>query len=128
MLQRARAGSLDAVRHLNCWGMGLTDVCVLRAMSEAEVLSLSANGITTLVDMGRCVRLRELYLRKNALADLSQVAYLRPLKELRVLWISDNVSKTDERFFYIYPFIYVTKGKKKKMEEGRTPPRPPLFR
>jgi len=48
------------------------------------------NNITTLADVAQCTRLRELYVRKNALADLGEVAHLRGLPCLRVLWLSDN--------------------------------------
>lgn len=35
-------------------------------------------------------RLKELYLRKNNLNDLSEIGFLKKLPKLRVLWLSDN--------------------------------------
>ena len=35
-------------------------------------------------------RLRELYLRKNNIEDISEIGCLKNLPKLRVLWLSDN--------------------------------------
>lgn len=40
--------------------------------------------------MACCPRLREVYLRRNALAEIGEVAHLRGLSALRVLWLADN--------------------------------------
>lgn len=63
---------------------------VIKELPNLEVLSLSVNKIATLRDFATCSRLTELYLRKNAVADLSEVQYLCSLRHLRVLWLWDN--------------------------------------
>lgn len=35
-------------------------------------------------------RLKELYLRKNSINDISEIGFLKKLPKLRVLWLSDN--------------------------------------
>ncbi len=40
VLKRSKAGSLDAVRALNCWGCNLSDVHVLSKLDNLEVLNL----------------------------------------------------------------------------------------
>ena len=46
--------------------------------------------ISTLRDLAGCAALQELYLRKNEIADLSEVRHLRHCHALRVLWLCDN--------------------------------------
>ena len=87
---RTRQDSLGAIRNLNLWGANLVDVSILESMPNVEVLSLSLNGITSLEVFGRCKKLRELYLRKNKVADLEEIAYLQALPNLEVLWLSEN--------------------------------------
>lgn len=98
ILSRARASSLENVRNLNFWGSDLNDISVLRQMPNVEVLSLSVNNITSLKDFAYCTRLRELYLRKNCINDISEIGCLRNLPRLRVLWLSDNPCADQELY------------------------------
>eukprot|EP00913_Durusdinium_trenchii_P004843 g4498.t1 len=59
-------------------------------MPNLEVLSLSVNHVSTLVDLQHCSKLSELYLRKNEIMDLSEILYLRHLRRMKVLWLADN--------------------------------------
>lgn len=59
-------------------------------MPNLEVLSLSVNKVTTLIDIAHCSKLQELYLRKNNITDISEIRYLVQLPNLRVLWLWDN--------------------------------------
>jgi len=59
-------------------------------MPNLEVLSLSVNKIATLKEIGNCPKLKELYLRKNSISNLSEIRHLVPLNNLKVLWFSDN--------------------------------------
>ncbi|XP_019368305.1 PREDICTED: protein C21orf2 isoform X2 [Gavialis gangeticus] len=68
VLSRAKAAELDAVRKLNC--------CV--------------NAISDLEPLSQCQNLSELYLRKNSIASLTELFYLKNLHRLRVLWLSEN--------------------------------------
>lgn len=90
ILSRSRASSLENVKNLNFWGSDLSDISVLRQMPNVEVLSLSVNNISSLEDFAHCPRLRELYLRKNNIEDISEIGCLKNLPKLRVLWLSDN--------------------------------------
>lgn len=87
---KTRLDKLEEVRNLNLWGQDLTDVSILLQMPHVEVLSLSVNKISTLKDFRNCHKLQELYLRKNDVAEVSEINYLLGLKELKVLWLCDN--------------------------------------
>ena len=54
------------------------------------LLLLSVNRISTLRDFQCCYALKDLYLRKNCIEDLSELAYLQELPNLRVLWLAEN--------------------------------------
>jgi len=56
-----------------------------------DVLSLfSVNRISTLRDFKCCLALKDLYLRKNCIEDLSELMHLQALPNLRVLWLAEN--------------------------------------
>lgn len=40
ILERSKAKSLDAVRHLNVWGCQLTDISLISKLPNLEVLNL----------------------------------------------------------------------------------------
>ncbi|XP_077470469.1 cilia and flagella associated protein 410 [Stigmatopora argus] len=90
VLTEAKAPDLESVRKLNCWGSKLSDVSILAEMPNIEVLTLSVNGISSLAPLAGCLSLCELYLRRNMIASLSELWYLRPMRRLRVLWLADN--------------------------------------
>jgi Leucine-rich repeat (LRR) protein len=59
-------------------------------LPNVKIVSLSLNKIASLRDFAVCGKLTELYLRKNAVHDLTEVQYLQKLPSLRVLWLSNN--------------------------------------
>eukprot|EP01012_Entosiphon_sulcatum_P065393 TRINITY_DN94335_c0_g1_i1.p1 TRINITY_DN94335_c0_g1~~TRINITY_DN94335_c0_g1_i1.p1 ORF type:complete len:282 (+),score=41.89 TRINITY_DN94335_c0_g1_i1:33-848(+) len=90
VLQKTRVDNLRYVKNLNLWGNDLSDVSLLREMVNVEVLSLSVNKISTLKDFANCLKLQELYLRKNQIRDLEEVNWLKNLPVLKILWLCDN--------------------------------------
>ncbi|XP_021252620.1 protein C21orf2 isoform X2 [Numida meleagris] len=90
VLARAKAVALDGVRRLNCWGSHLTDISICRDLPNVEVITFSLNGISDLEPLNQCQNLSELYLRKNNIASLNELFYLKNLPRLRVLWLSEN--------------------------------------
>lgn len=90
VLQKARVGSLELMKHLNFWGTDLSDVSIISRMPNLEVVSLSVNLIRTLRHFGQCPNLTEVYIRKNEIASLTELRYLQPLRRLRTLWLSHN--------------------------------------
>ncbi|KAF4701943.1 hypothetical protein FOZ63_020480 [Perkinsus olseni] len=93
MLQlRCRSDRLDMIAKLNLWGSDLGDVGIIgEAMPALEVCSLSVNRIRTLSGFQGCSRLRELYLRKNAIRELEEVDHLRRhCRNLEILLLEDN--------------------------------------
>ncbi|KAL5255631.1 hypothetical protein ACHWQZ_G011012 [Mnemiopsis leidyi] len=94
-LSRCRAASLDTIKHINCWGMGLSDISIVQYMTNLEVATFSVNKISTLKFLAFCPKLSELYIRKNDLDSLEELKYLQQLPNLRILWVSDNPLCTD---------------------------------
>ncbi|XP_066433177.1 cilia- and flagella-associated protein 410 [Eleutherodactylus coqui] len=90
VLSRAKASELESVRKLNCWGSRLTDISICQELPNVEVMTLSANSISTLEPISHCQNLTELYLRKNNLSSLAELYYLKQLPRLRILWLSEN--------------------------------------
>lgn len=90
VLSRAKTDNLYMVKKINLWGNDIDDVKLLRQMPNVEVLSLSVNKITSLKEFGGCLKLQELYLRKNNISDLSEIRYLVNLQHLKILWLLDN--------------------------------------
>lgn len=99
---KTRCDRLDDVKNLNVWGQDITgtaggpachppcvtcaqlnyllahacyttDITILQHTPNLEVLSLSINGITSLKHIMHCKGLKELYLRKNMVADINDI-------------------------------------------------------
>ncbi len=87
---RTKTDNLQYVKKFTLCGHDLDDLRILRQMGSLEVLSLSVNKINSLREFINCVRLQELYVRKNLIANLSEVLYLAELPDLKVLWLSEN--------------------------------------
>jgi hypothetical protein len=90
VLAKTKVDNLAAVKNLNAWGGELDDVSIVRQLPSLEVLALSVNKITTLADFAYCSNLKELYLRKNSVANLAEAKHLTKLPKLTVLWLCDN--------------------------------------
>lgn len=64
------------------------------------MLSLAVNKVATLRDIQNCSNLKELYMRKNNLVNLTEVPrYLGGLKQLRKLSLSENpMAETNPKY------------------------------
>jgi len=69
---------------------------------NVEILSLSLNRISSLRDFVGCHKLTELYLRKNLIADLTEIKYLQQLPNLKVLWLSHNPCSENNKNYRQY--------------------------
>jgi len=90
IVARTRVSDLTHVKKLNCWGAELTDISVIRKLTNVEVLSLSVNGISTRADIQHCNNLQELYIRKNKIPEINEICWLKDLTRLRNLWLEEN--------------------------------------
>ncbi len=90
IVMKCKTDKLNAIPNLNLWGNDLEDVSILSEMNNVEIVSLSLNQISSLKDFSYCQKLRELYLRKNNISDLTEVRHLAHLPNLKVLWLSNN--------------------------------------
>ncbi|XP_049641400.1 cilia- and flagella-associated protein 410 isoform X2 [Suncus etruscus] len=59
-------------------------------MPSLEVITLSVNSVSTLEPVSRCGQLSELYVRRNRIFSLAELAHLQGLPCLRVLWLAEN--------------------------------------
>lgn len=59
---------------------------------------LSVNSIRSLACFACCAKLEELFLRKNKIETLAELAHLRGLEHLRVLWLSDNPCAKEKNY------------------------------
>jgi hypothetical protein len=59
-------------------------------MPSLEIVSLSVNKIRTLRPFANLQNLKELYLRRNLIANLNEIKYLTDCHNLSVLWLSEN--------------------------------------
>lgn len=98
--QRLRSCMSDIgnVVKINFTGRELQDISLIRQMTNVEVLSLSVNRISTLVDLQFCKNLKELYLRKNDISDLREICYLQNLPFFEALWLAENPCTTDPNY------------------------------
>ena len=90
IIQKIRSDRLENIKNLNLWGTNLDDVSLLKEMPNLEIVSLSVNKIRTLKPFSFLPKLRELYLRKNMIADLNEIKYLIDNNNLKILWLSEN--------------------------------------
>ncbi|XP_065359842.1 GATA zinc finger domain-containing protein 10 isoform X4 [Calliphora vicina] len=90
VIARSKQSDLSSIKKLNCWGSDLSDVSIIKRMRGVEVLALSVNKISTLQPFEDCLKLQELYLRKNNIQDINEIAYLQNLPNLKYLWLEEN--------------------------------------
>ncbi len=87
---RTKTDNLFYIKKFTLCNHDLDDIRILRQMPNIEVLSLSVNKINSLKEFANCSKLQELYVRSNNIKDLAEVEYLADLRDLRVLWLSEN--------------------------------------
>eukprot|EP00092_Neocalanus_flemingeri_P011190 GFUD01012054.1.p1 GENE.GFUD01012054.1~~GFUD01012054.1.p1 ORF type:complete len:379 (-),score=104.94 GFUD01012054.1:302-1417(-) len=100
IVARTRVSDMNHVKKLNCWGAELSDITVLRKLTNVEVLSLSVNTINTLSDIQNCKNLQELYIRKNQIPDISEICWIKDLPRLKNLWLEENPCAEGDQELY----------------------------
>jgi len=87
---RTKTDNLFYIKKFTLCNHDIDDVRILRQMPNIEVLSLSVNKINSLKEFANCSKLQELYVRSNQIKDITEIEYLADLRDLRVLWLSEN--------------------------------------
>ncbi|KAI8033313.1 cilia- and flagella-associated protein 410-like [Drosophila gunungcola] len=87
---KSRCHDYRNVVKLNVWGSELDDIKICLEMPHLEVLALSANNIDTLSSLQNCLRLKELYIRKNKIASFEELNFLANARCLTSLCLEDN--------------------------------------
>lgn len=87
---RTKNSRLDQIKTLNLWGNDLSDVSILAELPNIEIISLSLNKITSLSAFKNMKHLKELYLRKNQIADIKEIEGLRLCTNLKILTLIEN--------------------------------------
>ena len=88
--QKVKSDRIESIRNLNLWGSNIEDISIIEEMPSLEIVSLSVNKIRTLRPFANLKNLRELYLRRNLIANLNEIKYLNDCHNLSVLWLSEN--------------------------------------
>lgn len=88
--QKVKSDRIESIRNLNLWGSNIEDISIIREMPSLEIVSLSVNKIRTLAPFANLQNLRELYLRRNLIANLNEIKFLTNCENLTVLWLSEN--------------------------------------
>ena len=88
--QKVKSDRIESIRNLNLWGSNIEDISIIREMPALEIVSLSVNKIRTLAPFANLQNLRELYLRRNLIANLNEIKHLTNCENLTVLWLSEN--------------------------------------
>jgi len=65
IIEKCKKENFNEIKNVNLWGNELSDMTMIRQLQNIEVVSLSVNKISTLVDFSYCSKIQELYLRKN---------------------------------------------------------------
>ena len=87
---KLKSNDLSQLKNVNLCLFEIDSLTVLREIPNLEIVSLSHNKVSTLKDLSYCQKLQEIYIRKNNICDLQEVAHLSRLPNLRVLWLSHN--------------------------------------
>ncbi|XP_022216050.1 cilia- and flagella-associated protein 410-like [Drosophila obscura] len=82
--------NVDRIKSLKIVGFGLTDVSILRGAVSVEILNLTSNQIGTLSHFADCSELQQLLLRDNNIREFREIEYLKDLKNLHTLVLSQN--------------------------------------
>jgi len=98
IIDKCKKENFNEIKNVNLWGNDLSDMTMIRQLQNIEVVSLSVNKISTLVDFSYCTKIQELYLRKNQIEDIREVRHLSNLKNIKVLWLSDNPCSSVENY------------------------------
>lgn len=98
IIQKTKCHNFSLVQKLNFWGSSLSDVTLLSELKNLKIVSLTMNKISTLEPFSHCLELEEIYMRKNEISDINQVDYLKNLKKLRILWLSENPCCADSKY------------------------------
>ena len=72
--------------------------CIHVIIIIIEFFLCSVNNTSTLKDFSQCENLRELFIRKNQIEDLSEICHLKTLPNLRNLWLADNPCDQTENY------------------------------
>ena len=81
---------ISEIKTLNIWGEDITDISILSKMPNIEILSASSNNISSLSPLSSCLNMREIYLRNNNINSFEELRHLKPMTNLKLLWLEGN--------------------------------------
>jgi len=90
VLARSRAKTLPGVKKLNVWHNKIRDISIVESLPNLTVLNLSSNHVANLRPLRHCSLLVELYLRRNKIASITELGFLRDCAALRSAWFAGN--------------------------------------
>lgn len=81
---------ITEIKNLIIFSEDIHDISILSKMPNLEILSLSSNKISSLSPLSICLNIREIYLRNNNINSFEELYYLKPLFNLKILWLEGN--------------------------------------
>lgn len=86
----SKYSNISEIKRLNIWGEDIEDISIISKMPNLEILSLSSNHISFLSPLSACLNMREIYLRNNNINSFEELYHLKPLFNLKALWLEGN--------------------------------------
>ena len=86
----SKYSNISQIKRLNIWGEDIEDISIISKMPNLEILSLSSNHISSLLPLSSCLNMREIYLRNNNINSFEELYHLKPLFNLKALWLEGN--------------------------------------
>ena len=92
-------------------------------MPNLEILSLSSNKISSLSTLSICLNIREIYLRNNNINSFEELYYLKPLFNLKILWLEGIPICKDrnyqEKVLYLLPQVKYLENENCQIKKGK---------
>lgn len=76
VIEKCKKQNFKEIININLWSCEVDDISIIRQMPNLEVVSMSVNKIETLKSFSYCLKIQELYLRKNQIKDIQEVQHL----------------------------------------------------
>ena len=65
IVEKCKKHNFQEIININLWNQDIDDVSIIKNLPNLEVVSMSANKISSLLPFSYCLKIQELYLRKN---------------------------------------------------------------
>ena len=118
-----KCSDITEIKKLNIWGEDIENLSIISKMPYLEILSASSNQISTLCPLSSCINMREIYLRNNNINSFDELNHLKPLVNLKVLWLEGNPICDDifyrEKVLNLLPQVMILDNKNRLLKREK---------